>query len=160
MTSNLQPHESVDRLAKVFEDLLNTIPRGSATIQRSRTPANDGTLLWLKPSNPEAAEFSAHIEDNNSSLIDVSFGSGTTLELPIEANLPEEASFGDMLQVVRELGAAVVAGRCHERFGWLGIKGTICVDAQSTYHSTRYFHLHLMPRTVHYRRYCNDLPVC
>lgn len=133
--------------------MLGGLPPGTATVGSKRTEHDDGTVVWLKPSNRFAAEFSAHIEDGNPSLIDVSFGSGTTIELPWESKLPSDATFEMVLGEVRELVLAVAAGRCEERLGILGIRGTIRVDAENVYRSTHYFHARLFPRTIHYEPY-------
>jgi hypothetical protein len=86
-------------------------------------------------------------------LIDVSFGSGTTLELPWEAKLPDDATFEMVLEVVRQLALAVIAGKCEERFGFVGIRGTIRVDEERVYRCTHFFYPRFAPRTVRYEPY-------
>jgi hypothetical protein len=148
--------EDAGQLIAIFHHLLGTLPLGAATIESRRTKNDDGTIVWLKPSNKRAAEFSAHLEDAHPSMIDVSFGSATTLELPWEANLPSDASFGAVLEIVRELASAVIAGRCEERFGFLRIRGTIRVDASHEYRCTSYFYPHRFPRTIRYEPYGDE----
>src|ERR1035438_5371149 len=82
---------------------------------------------------------SAHIEDNNNSLIDVSFGAGTTLELPSESKLPNDATFDMLLEAVRTMGLATIAGRCREYFGFMGIRGTIEVSESNVLRCSSYF---------------------
>ncbi len=87
--------ENVTRLVRLFQDLLDALPFGTAAMESKRTRNDDGTIVWLKPAKMQAAEFCAHIEDDNNSLIDVSFGAGTTFELPSESRLPDNANFDD-----------------------------------------------------------------
>jgi len=148
-----QPGESANRLVGLFHELLDGLPPETATIGFKRTRNDDGALVWLKPSGQQAAEFSAHIDDEHTSLIDVSFGSGSTFELPCEAKLPSDATFEMVLGVVRDLALAVVAGRCEERFGFLGVRGTIRVDETNVFRCTHFFYPRLFPKTIHYLPY-------
>jgi len=145
--------KNAEQLIAMFQQLLSTLRPGVAAIEFRRTKNDDGTIVWLKPSNKQAAVFSAHLEDGNPSLIDVSFGSATTLELPWDAKLPSDATFEMLLEVVREMALAVMHGRCEDRLGFLWIRGTIRVDADHVYQCTSYFYPHLFPRTVHYVPY-------
>jgi hypothetical protein len=145
--------QRLGQLTAVFREVLATVPTGAATLESIRTENDDGTIVWLKPLNSRSAQFSAHIEDGHPSLIDVSFGSGTTLELPWEAKLPNDATFEMVLEVVKHLALAVVAGQCEERFGFLGIRGTIRVDARNVYRCTHFFYPRFSPRTVRYQPY-------
>jgi hypothetical protein len=148
------PDENSGRLIGLFQALIDSLPPGTVSLGSRRTKNDDGTIVWLSPSNKQAAEFSAHLEDGNSGLVDVSFGrGGTTLELPWEARLPSDASFDTILEVVKNLALAVIAGRCEERFGFLGVRGTIRAEASNIYRSTHFFHFHLFPRTVRYVPY-------
>ena len=125
MNSTVKTSEkNADRLVGLFQELLSTLPPGTAALNSKRTEHDDGTIIWLKPARKHAAEFSAHVEDRNPSLIDVSFGTGTTFELPLESRLPGDATFEMMLEAVREMGLATIAGRCGEYFGFMGIRGT------------------------------------
>lgn len=145
--------KNAEQLIAMFQALLTTLPPGTATVESRRTKNDDGTIVWIKPSSKRAAVFSAHLEDGHPTLIDIGFGSGTTLELPWEAKLPSDATFETVLKAVRGLALAVVHGRCEERLGFLGIRGTICVDANDVYRCTHYFYPHLFPRTVRYEPY-------
>jgi hypothetical protein len=147
------PDELASRLMTVFRGLLQAIPDGAATLGSTRTKKNDGTIVWLKPSNRRAAEFSAHIEDGNPSLIDVSFGSFTTFELPLESRLPNDASFEAMLDTVREMGLAVIAGNCREYLGFLGVRGTIQTNDQKPVRMTSLLHFRFFPKLIRYEPY-------
>jgi len=89
-------------------------------MESRRTKNDDGTIVRRKRSNPRAAEFSAHLEEGNPCLVDVSFGGGTTFESPREVNRPNDASFDRLLEVVKVPGLAVIAGKSEERFGFFG----------------------------------------
>ena len=131
--------ERAGRLVAMFQELLRSMPPGTASVERRRTRNDDGTIVRLKPSNPGAAEFSVHLDDNHPALFDVSFGSGTTFELPSQAKLPSDASFEVSLDVVGRLASAIIAGQCEERFGFKGTRGTIRVDATDVYRCTHFF---------------------
>jgi len=110
-----------------------------------------------KPSNPRAAEIGAHLEDGDPGLVDVSFGWGTTVEFPGEVNLRNDARFDVILEVVKVLGLAAIAGRSEERFGFLGVRGTIRAAAAQPDRSARFFFPHAFPKTIHYAGY-SSLP--
>jgi hypothetical protein len=145
--------ENANRLVGLFQELLSTLPPGTATLGSKPTKNNDGTIVWLTPANKHAAEFCAHIDDRNNSLIDVSFGSGTTFELPSESKLPHDATFDMMLEAVRALGLATIAGRCREYFGFMGIRGTIDVGQGNILRCSSFFHPRLLPKLVRYEPY-------
>jgi len=129
-------------LVKLFQELHDSLPKGTATLER--TDNNDGTIIRLVPSNPSAAQFGAHTE--YAGFIDVFFGSGTTFEL-------ENRDDNKLLDLVRRLGLAVISGKCEERFGLLGVRGQIHLDGERGYRCTHYFYPHLFPKTVHYEAY-------
>jgi hypothetical protein len=65
--------------------------------------------------------------------IDVFFGNhGTTFELPFESGLPKDAGLDSIMQWAKEMGLAVLAGKCRERAGFLGVRGTIWVKEKLT----------------------------
>jgi hypothetical protein len=145
--------ENATRLVRIFQDLLDTLPPGTATMESERTKNNDGTIVWLKPAKKQAAKFCAHIDDDNSTLIDVSFGEGATFELPAESRLPDNANFDMLLEAVRAMGLATIAGRCREYFGFTGIRSTIDVSQGNTLRCSVFFHPLLIPRLVRYEPY-------
>jgi hypothetical protein len=145
--------EGAERLLRLFQELLSTLPPDTATLSSKRTERDDGTIVWLKPARKRAAEFCAHVEDRNLSLIDVSFGAGTTFELPSESRLPGDATFDMILEAVREMGRATLAGRCREYFGFIGIRGTIEVSEGEVLRSSRFFHPRLYPKLMRYEPY-------
>jgi hypothetical protein len=83
----------------------------------------------------------------------VSFGSGTTFELPSESKLPNDATFDTLLEGVRAMGLATIAGRCREYFGFMGIRGTIEVGEGNILRCSRFFHPRPIPKLVRYEPY-------
>jgi hypothetical protein len=144
--------ENTSHLIGLFQVLLSTLPSGAATLGSNRTKNDDGTVVWLKPAKKRAAEFSAHI-DEGTSLTDVSFGAGTTFELPWDFKLPKEATFDMMLEAVRAMGFAIMSGRCQEYFGFMGIRGTIEVSESKILKCSSFFHPRLLPKLVRYEPY-------
>jgi hypothetical protein len=145
--------ENANRLTRVFQELLDTLPPGAAVLGSNRTKNDDGTIVWLKPARKHAAEFRAHIDDGYNNLIDVSFGASTTFELPSESRLPDDASFDMLLEAVRAMGLATMAGRCREYFGFMGIRGTIEVSEGNALRCSSFFHPRLLPKLVRYEPY-------
>jgi hypothetical protein len=133
-------------LMTLFQELLSTLPRGAATVESRRTRKDDGTIIWLTPTNPRAAQFGVHTEDGDHLLVDVFFGSSTTFEL-------ESRDIGELVELVRRLGHAVILGKCEQRFGFLGVRGDIHLDKEHGYRSTHYFYPRLYPKTVRYEPY-------
>jgi hypothetical protein len=153
MTSINKAPDKLGQLLLVFQELLSGVPPDAATTGYCRTKNDDGTIVWLQPSNQRAARFSAHVEDNNFCLIDVSFGSETTFEFPTESYLADDATFEMMLEAVKAMGMSVIAGKCQERFGFLGIRGTIDVGRQRPLSMTSFLHPRLFPKVVRYQAY-------
>ena len=146
-------NENANRLLALFQELLGTLPPKSAALDSRRTKNDDGVIVWLKPANKRSAEFSAHIEDRINSLIDVSFGAGTTFELPWDAKLPNDANFNALLEAVRAMGLATIAGRCHEYFGFLVIRGTIEISKSNVLRCSSFFHPRLFTKLERYEPY-------
>lgn len=121
-------------------------------MEARRTRDDRGTIVWLRPANRESAEFSAHTEDGYA-LVDVSFGRGTTFELPWEAKLPNDASFEMILEAVKAIALAVIAGKCEDRLGLLSITGVIRVDEKQVLKVRDCLHPNLHPRVVRYAPY-------
>jgi hypothetical protein len=46
--------ENANRLMELFQELLNTLPQGAATLGSRQTKDGDGTIVWLKPTNKRA----------------------------------------------------------------------------------------------------------
>jgi hypothetical protein len=145
MNSFAQNSDDSDPLIRLFQELLNGLPTGTATLHSERTKKNDGTIIRLKPSNKHAAQFGAHTDNGSLCIIDVFFGSGTTFEL--------DGNVDEMLDLVRGMGLAVISGECEQRFGFLGVRGKIRLDGGKVYRCTDYFHPRLYPKTVHYEPY-------
>jgi len=132
-------------LVALFHGLVEGMPAGTASVESKRGKNYVDRIISLVPCNPRAAAFWVHIE-NEWPGIDVSFGSGTTMEF-------NDASFEAITGLVKQLASAVIAGRCEERFGFLGVRGAIRVDAVNVYWATDFFHPRLIPKTVHYAPY-------
>jgi len=145
MISITKSADESGRLLKLFQELLDSLPERTATLESKRTQKDDGTIIRLVPTNPRAAQFGAHTEDGISSLVDVFFGSGTTFEL--------NGDVDELLERVRRLALAVISGRCKQRFGFLGVRGQIRLDGEPEYRCTDYFHPRLYPKTVRYEPY-------
>ena len=80
--------------------------------------------MVLKPQNPAACTLSVHGEDGLEA-VDFSLGDyGPTWELPIEGDNPR-ANKHEVLQEVREMCQAVIAGNCKHKRGFLSITGSI-----------------------------------
>lgn len=136
-----------EQIARVMRDLLASLPQGVATLETNRGPS--GMILQLRPANKKSAAFGIHYDG----CVDVFFGRGSTFELPYESGLPKDADFKAVLQWARAMGQAVIAGECKERFGFLGIRGTIRIGAKNVYRSTNFFHPRLVPKSVQYAAY-------
>ncbi|MGB0045076.1 MAG: hypothetical protein WCC78_15275 [Terriglobales bacterium] len=148
MISITKSADESGRLLKLFQELLDSLPERTATLESKRTQKDDGTIIRLTPTNPRAAQFGAHTEDGVPSLIDVFFGSGTTFEL--------NGDVDELLERVRRLALSVISGRCEERFGFLGVRGQIRLDGEPGYRCTDYFHPRLYPKTVRYEPYDHE----
>ncbi|MFZ0808902.1 MAG: hypothetical protein WAN03_22095 [Candidatus Sulfotelmatobacter sp.] len=135
-----------ERIGQLMRDLLARIPSGSATLSVHRGPS--GMIFQLKPANRDSAAFGVHYDG----CVDVFFGTGTTFELPWESGLPEDADFEAVLQWAKAMGEAVIAGKCKERAGLLGVSGTIWVNGKP-FKTANFFHLRLHPTTYRYAAY-------
>jgi hypothetical protein len=145
------PDKDGRRVAQLFEDVLATLPAGAATLETRRTHDDRATIITLKPSNKKSSAVSVHMEDGGK-FVDVSLGELTTLEFPWEAHLPKDPSFDLVLEEMKKICLAVIAGHCEHRFGFLGIRGTIRVGGE-VYRCTHFFYPRLCPKTVRYEPY-------
>lgn len=134
------------RVLQLFQDLLGSLPQGTAVVESERTPNYDGTIIRLVPANQRAAQFGVHTWDGHPFLVDIFFGSGTSFEL-------ENQDTDELIGLVRRLGLAVISGKCEQRFGFLGVRGKIQLDGEPGYWATHYFHPRLYPKTVRYEPY-------
>jgi hypothetical protein len=136
-----------EQIAHLMQQLLAELPGGTAAlgVRHDRS----GTVFYLKPSNKTSAEFGIHYDG----CVDVFFGRfGTTFELRCESGLPKDADFEATLSWAKSMGLAVIAGRCKERAGLFGVRGTIEVNGKA-YGVTSFFHLRPFPKTLHYAPY-------
>jgi hypothetical protein len=134
------------RVLQLFQELLASLPQGTAVVESERTRNGDGTIIRLVPGNKRAAQFGAHTEDGQPFLLDIFFGSGTTFEL-------ENQDVDELIGLVRRLGLAVISGKCEQRFGFLGVRGRIRLDGETDCRATHYFYPRLYPKTVRYEPY-------
>lgn len=147
LNSNKQPGRiEEERIAHIMLHLLAGLPPGTATMDSKEDPS--GRIWYLTPSNKRSAAFRVHFDGT----VDVFFGRGTTFELPYESGLPRDADFEAVLGWLKAMGLAVIAGRCKDRLGFLGTRGTIWVNGKP-YRVSSFFHFRLHPKTLHYAPY-------
>lgn len=143
---NSMAQDAHARMLQLFQELFGNLPQGIAAVVSERTQSDDGTIIRLVPTNKRAAQFGVHTEDGQPFLVDVFFGSGTTFEL-------EDRDADKLLGLVRRLGLAVISGKCEQRFGFLGVRGNIQLEGETSYRATYYFYPRLFPKTVRYEPY-------
>jgi hypothetical protein len=130
----------------VMERLLSTLSDGTARLDVKRN--SSGLIFLLIPANKNSANFGLHYDG----CVDVFFGdSGTTFEVEF-GHGSQNADFAAALAFTEKVGRAVIAGRCNERAGFLGVRGTVEVDGKP-YRVTHFFHFRLFPKTVSYAPY-------
>ncbi len=114
-----------EELVELLNRLLAELPPNVASLEVKRARSNgEGVVVVLKPQNQASAAVVAHAE-NGHGVVDFSFGEyGPTWELPIEGDNPE-ANKKELLQEIREMCRAVVAGNCKHKRGFLSITGSI-----------------------------------
>ncbi|MGO9165316.1 MAG: hypothetical protein ACLPLR_06350 [Terriglobales bacterium] len=136
------------QIASLMQELSAGLPEGAANLGVRRD--HGGTVFYLKPSNQKSAEFGIHYDG----CVDVFFGRfGTTFEIPYESGLPKHADFEATLSWAKAIGLAVIEGRCRERAGFFGVRGTVEVNGKA-YGVISFFNLRLFPKTFHYAPYC------
>jgi hypothetical protein len=151
MGMNELPDEKGQRVLRLIQELLADLPDGVASVETRRADDGSGTIVSLTPTNTTSAPFSVHTDDGLN-LIDVSLGTYSTFELS------DDSEFDSALATTRDMCLAVMAGRCEQRFGFFGIRGTIRVDDQRLYCATSYFHFRFLPKVVFYEPYCAAKP--
>ena len=140
------------RCLDVLQRLLATLPDGIATLDVNRHPS--GLICRLIPANKISAEFGIHYDV----CVDVFFGNfGTTFEVDFGYK-SANPDFVAALSFVEKIGQAVISGKCKERAGFAGIRGTVEVDGKP-YRVTHFFHPRLFPKTIDYAPYSPDLPI-
>ena len=114
-------------LVDLIRRLSSELPPNTASIEIKRhEQEGDGVSVVLKPQYPSSAVLSVHAV-NGLEAVDFSFGDyGPTWELPIEGHY-RQASKQEVLQEIREMCQAVIAGNCKHKRGFLSITGTIQV---------------------------------
>jgi hypothetical protein len=134
-------------LRNLMQNLLGELSAESAGLEVKRDPS--GTIFLLKPANSGAPVFGVHYDG----CVDAFFGKrGTTFELPQESGLPKGADFDSVLQWAKDMGRAVIEGRCEERAGFLSVRETVLVRGKR-YRVINFFHFRLFPKTFRYLPY-------
>ncbi len=123
-------------LVALFERLLAEMPPHVASLEVRRVGRNkEGLQATLTPRNPGAASLWVHAE-KGVGLVDLGFGDwDNAWELPIEGRNPK-AGKEELLQEVRELCKAVIAGNCRYERGFLSRTASIGVEGGPPYRVT------------------------
>jgi hypothetical protein len=123
-------------LIALFQRLLGEMPPNAASLEVRRVGrSKEGIQVILTPRNPGAAALWAHAE-KGLHLVDFGFGDwSNTWELPIEGRNPK-ARKEELLQEVRELCKAVIAGNCSYERGFLSRTASIQVEGRPRYRIT------------------------
>jgi hypothetical protein len=123
-------------LVAQFQQLLAEMPPDAASLEVRRVGRNkEGIQVTLTPGNPGAAALWAHAEKGRH-LVDFGFGDwSNTWELPIEGRNPK-AGKEELLQEVRELCKAIIAGNCRYERGFLSRTASIQVEGRPRYRIT------------------------
>jgi hypothetical protein len=109
----------------------------------------------LVPRTPNAASITLHIE-SPLDLVDFSFGEfSPTWELPTEGRNPA-ATEEELLQELKEMCRAVIAGQCEHKLGLLSVSGTVRISGQPST-VTDWFVPHIVSRRVQYSSYAREL---
>jgi hypothetical protein len=123
-------------LVELFECLLAEMPPNAASLEVRRVGRNkEGLQATLIPGNTRAASLWVHAE-KGVGLVDLGFGDwNNAWELPIEGRNPKAGKV-ELLQEVRELCKAVIAGNCRYERGFLSRTATIGVEGGPPYRVT------------------------
>jgi hypothetical protein len=134
------------RCLELMQSLLSSLPDDAAQLTLKRN--SSGLIFQLTPANKRSAAFGIHYDG----CVDVFFGDfGTTFEVPFGTGQPMD-SFDAALALVKRAGHAVIAGKCRERAGFAGVRGTVEIDGRP-YRVTHFLHFRLFPKTLHYEPY-------
>jgi hypothetical protein len=109
-------------LTALFQQLVNELPPGAATIEVSSATQRRPTVISLRPANPEAAKFAVVFDG-----FDVySVGLGIhQWEFPYERRYLKGEK--DVLTEIQEMARAVAAGNCEQERRRFSIIGRIHV---------------------------------
>lgn len=120
----------------LFQHLLADLPPNAASLEVRRVGrSKEGIQVTLTPRNPGAAVLWVHAE-KGLQLIDFGFGDwNNAWELPVEGTNPK-AGKEELLQEVRELCKAVIAGNCKYERGFLSRTASIQVEGKRPYRVT------------------------
>ena len=117
----------LEEIKAILAGLLADLPPEAARLNVYRVPKNDGTVIEVVPSNPDAASIAVHVDDG-ANYVDLSFGErGGTWELPLEGR-HKNADKSQLLAEVEEMCRAVVAGHCVKSRGTFWLTSRIDVD--------------------------------
>jgi hypothetical protein len=114
-----------DEVIDLIRRIAYELPPNTASLEiRHLEPKSNGVLVVLKPQNPSACAVGVHAV-NGREAVDLSLGDyGPTWELPVEGDNPR-ANKQEVLQEVREMCQAVIAGNCKHKRGLLSVTGSI-----------------------------------
>ena len=110
-----------DDLVRLFQELVSGLPVGCAELSIKRRPEieHDGVSIWLRPSNPQAAQIVVDAE-NGDSTVCIALGVRTPSEvLPCRSQT--------VLDQVKDVCQAVFDGKFEEELWVVGSEVTKCV---------------------------------
>ena len=99
------------QLTELFERLAAELPPGTASVSVYAVLGGQGTVVALKPVNPECADLGVHFEEG-SNIVDFSFGRATW-EFPYERRYRNGGK--DIITEIEEMSRAIIAGNCDEK---------------------------------------------
>ncbi|MGE5114112.1 MAG: hypothetical protein ACM3JB_24900 [Acidobacteriaceae bacterium] len=115
----------ITELTALFEQFISELPSDAASLRVHQVPRNGGTVIELRPSNSEAADFGVHCDDSD--VYSFSFGPISTLEFPYDRRYRKGEK--DVLTEIEEMSRAVIDGRCDLTRNWFSLTGRIYVDS-------------------------------
>ncbi len=130
MSARIAADESnASLVAQLFEEIIAILPSGCATVQQKDQGKDRPAEVTVLPTNSGSAQFGALFFDGQ--LYGAFFGREpffTTYESPWELNLRCSDGLDQQLAALKEMCAAVVAGRCEHRIRVFCVTGTIRGD--------------------------------
>jgi hypothetical protein len=110
-----------EEVTALFNQVLTQLPVNTGLVRAEKK--GDGTTVRLTPRNEAAASIWAHVI-NGLDVVYFGFGEfGNTWELPIEGY--SNGGKQELLQEIKEMCFAIIAGNCSHRRGILSVTGEI-----------------------------------
>jgi len=131
----------------LFRRLVGELPPDTARLRVYEVGKGGGTVVELRPTNPDAADLCVHLLDDTGEHVNFSFGRIATWELPFEGR-HKKPDTAQLLAEVEQMCRAVIAGNCEERRGRFSITGRIYVG-DYTYQVVEMFLLPIRGITTH-----------